>query len=411
MDIARIRAQFPALEAPTVFFDNAAGTQVPRRVVDRMVDYLRSSNANLGGVFPTSVRSDALFVEARRAIADLLGATDPDEVAFGANMTTLTQAFARAFGRTLGEGDEIVTTRLEHDANVAPWLALEAERGVRVRFADLHTEDATLDVESLRDQLSDRTRLVAVGLASNAFGTINPVARIAALAREAGALSFVDAVHYAPHGPIDVGALGCDVLLCSVYKFFGPHVGVLWGRRDVLERIPAYHLRTVEDRIPDKFETGTLNHEGIAGTLGAVEYLESLGAGASRRERLTNALETIQGRERRLAEELLDVFESHAHVRVHGITDRARLAERVPTFAITAAGIDPRTVASLCAEAGINVWSGNYYALEPMTRMGLEATGGAVRVSLVHYNTPAEIARLDALLGQLQSEKSVVTPA
>jgi cysteine desulfurase family protein (TIGR01976 family) len=296
--------------------------------------------------------------EARRAMADLLGAGDAAEVACGANMTTLTQGFARALGRTLEPGDEIVTTRLEHDANVAPWLALERDCGVRVRFADIRTDDATIDLESLAAQLGPRTRLVAVGLASNAFGTINDIAAVAAMASDAGAVSFVDAVHFGPHGRIDVAALGCDVLVCSAYKFFGPHVGVLWGRREVLERIPAYRLRTVADALPDKFEVGTLNHEGIAGTLGALEYLESLGEGGDRRARFDSAFEHIVAYERELSTARLDVFERHDAVRVFGIRDRSRLADRVPTFSIAVAGIGPRDLAVRLAAAGINVWAG-----------------------------------------------------
>jgi cysteine desulfurase family protein (TIGR01976 family) len=405
MDVTAIRAQFPALASeqggrPIVFFDNAAGTQVPRRVIDRMVDYLTTSNANSHGVFATSVRSDALIDEARHAAADFLGAAEPAEVAFGANMTTLTQSFARAFGAGLREGDEIVTTRLEHEANVSPWLRLERERGVRVRFADIH-EDATIDLESLAAQLTDRTRLVAVGYASNAFGTINPVERVARMAHEAGAVCFVDAVHYGPHGRIDVEALGCDVLACSVYKFFGPHVGVLWGRRALLDSVEAVHLRTVAPVLPDKWETGTLNHEGIAGSLGALEYLESLGEGATRRQRFTSAFAAISAYERELTERALATLAAAPGVRVHGVTGRDRLAERVATFAITVDGYSPREVAEACATAGINVWNGNYYALEPMTRLGLEAHGGAVRVSLVHYNVPAELDRLGEVLASL----------
>jgi cysteine desulfurase family protein (TIGR01976 family) len=366
-----------------------------------VVDYLTTSNANTAGAFGTSVRTDALLDEARRAAADFLGASDPAEVAFGANMTTLTQFFARGVGRSLGEGDEIVTTRLEHDANVAPWLELERERGVRVRFADI-TPEATMDLESMAAAITDRTRVVAVGLASNAFGTINPVARVAAMAHDAGALCFVDAVHFGPHGLVDVAALGCDVLVCSAYKFFGPHVGIIWGRRDVLERTRVAHLRTVPDVIPDKYEVGTLDHEGIAGTLGALEYIESLGEGATRRERFRSAFGEIVAWERELSARALEMFATHSNVTVHGIADRSRLAERVPTFAITVDGHTPREVAEACAAADVNVWSGNYYALEPMTRLGLEERGGAVRVSLVHYNLAEELDRLGAVLASLR---------
>jgi cysteine desulfurase family protein (TIGR01976 family) len=406
VNIQAIRDQFPALAAeqdgrPVVYFDNAAGTQVPRRVLDRTIAYYERSNANSGGVFGTSVRTDELIAEARAAAADFIGASDADEVAFGANMTTLTQFFARALGRLLEPGDEIVTTRLEHDANVAPWLALE-ELGARVRFADIRVDDATIDLADLERQLTERTKLVAVGLASNAFGTINPVAPIARLARDAGAITFVDAVHYGPHGSIDVAALECDVLACSAYKFFGPHIGILWGRSDVMERVPAYRLRTVADRMPDKFEVGTLNHEGIAGTLGALEYLEGLAVtGATRRERLVSAMGEVAAYERELSNALLDTFAHFPHVRVHGIVDCGRLDERAPTFAITVDGMTPLEVARACAGAGINVWHGNYYAREPMIRMGLEERGGAVRVSLVHYNTPEEIGRLAAVLDAL----------
>lgn len=409
MDIETIRQHFPALTAcsssarNTIYFDNAAGTQVPRQCVERMTDYLFTSNANTGGVFATACRSDMLLSESRAAVADLLGAASPQEVAFGANMTTLTQAFARAFGRSCLPGDEIITTRLEHEANVSPWLGL-AERGVRVRFADIRPEDATIDLDSLTSQLSERTRLVAVGYASNAFGTVNPVARIAEMAHGAGALCFVDAVHFVPHGPVDVITLGCDVLVCSAYKFFGPHVGILWGRADVLEQIQAFHLRTVKAEIPDKFESGTQNHEGIAGTLGSIEYLASLApVGTTRREQLHRALTDIATYERTLSVALLDLFEQLPHLTVHGITDRTQLTWRVPTFAVTVAGYAPRDVAKHQAEAGINVWSGNYYALEPMVRLGLEARGGAVRISLVHYNTPDEIAVLGDALEQLAS--------
>jgi cysteine desulfurase family protein (TIGR01976 family) len=406
VNIETLRAEFPALSLEkggrrTIFFDNAAGTQVPRRCIDRVVDYFVSSNANTGGAFDSSRRSDALLEECRGAVADLLGADAKEEIAFGANMTTLTQSFARAFGRALAEGDEIVTTRLEHEANVSPWLALE-ERGVRVRFVDIRPEDTSIDLASLERELSSRTRLVAVGYASNAFGTINPVREVARLAHDAGALCFVDAVHFAPHGAIDVAALGCDFLACSVYKFFGPHVGVLFGRRDAMERIKAYHLRTVRPILPDKFEVGTQNHEGIAGTLGALEYLESIAPGAaSRRERLRAALSAIQRYELGLSARLLEVFSRLPLVHIHGITDPARLAERVPTFAITVDGFSPREVAARLAEANINAWSGNYYALEPMTRLGLEARGGAVRISLVHYNTEQEIDALDEALRTL----------
>lgn len=408
MDTLKLRNEFPALNLETagrttIFFDNAAGTQVARKVIDRMSDYFLNANANTGGVFTTSLRSDALLEETRRAIMAFINAPEADEIAFGANMTTLTQAFARAFARTCKPGDEIITTRLEHEANVSPWLAL-TEQGVIVRFVDINTDDATINLESLKSQLNERTKLVAVGYASNGFGTVNPVAEVAKLAHQVGAVCFVDAVHYSPHGLIDVKALDCDVMVFSIYKMFGPHIGVLWGKRDLLDCIPAYHLRTVKAIIPDKFETGTQNHEGIAGALGALEYLASLSSEEeSLSAQLTATMIKIRAYEQQLSSRLLNVFKKHDHVKVYGITDEQRLSERVPTFAVRIDGYTPREIAIKFAEASINVWSGNYYALEPMTRLGLEETGGAVRISLVHYNTFDEIERLDEVLQSLRS--------
>ena len=403
-DLNAIRAEFPALGRPDapIFFDNAAGTQVARACIDDMTRYLVEMNANSHGMFETSRRSDACIEDCRAAVADFINAEHVDEVAFGANMTTLTQIFARGLGRDLQPGDEIVTTRIEHEANVSPWLGLE-ERGVKVHFVDLRPEDVTLDLDSLASVLGDRTRLVAVGRASNAFGTVHPVAEIARMAHAAGALCFVDAVHYSPHGPIDVQALGCDVLVFSAYKMFGPHLGVLWGRREVLERVRPFHLRTVPPVAPDKFETGTQNHEGIAGLHGALRYLESLGDAAAphRRARLRDAMERVRQVEEGLSLRLLEMLATHPHVRVHGITDPGRLSERVPTFAITIPGKRPIDVATHLAVAGINTWHGNNYALEPMLALGLEHDGGAVRISPVHYNTFEEIDALDRALGAL----------
>ena len=403
-DVHAVRAQFPALTRPgaPIYFDNAAGTQVVLACIDDMTRYLVEMNANSHGVFETSRRSDACIDDCRAAVADFVNAEHPDEVAFGGNMTTLTQIFARGFGRDLGPGDEIVTTRIEHEANVSPWLALE-ERGVKVRFVALRPDDVTLDLDSPASVLSERTRLVAVGRASNAFGTVHPVAEVARMAHSVGALCFVDAVHYSPHGPIDVQALGCDVLVFSAYKMFGPHLGVLWGRREVLERVRPYHLRTVPPECPGKYETGTQNNEGISGLHGALRYLESLSDSAApdRRTRLRDAMERVRQVEETLSLRLLDLFASHRDVRVHGITDPGRVSERVPTFAITVAGHHPLAVAEHLAAASINTWNGNNYALEPMTALGLEASGGAVRISPVHYNTFEEIDALDRALGAL----------
>ncbi|MBI4854753.1 MAG: cysteine desulfurase-like protein [Acidobacteria bacterium] len=412
MNIISIRSQFPSLELksndqPTIFFDNAAGTQVARQSIDRLTQYFLSSNANTGGVFETSLRSDELIETCRQKVADFLGVKDRQEVAFGPNMTTLTQAFARAFGRSCKEGDEIITTSLEHEANISPWLGLAKERGVKVRFVDINLEDMTINLDSLRRQLSNRTRLVAVGYASNAFGTVNPVREVAELAHSVGALCFVDAVHYSPHGLIDVKELGCDVLVYSVYKAFGPHLGVIWGRREIMEGLETFHLRTVKNIIPDKFEVGTQNHEGIAGALGSIEYLETLPKllgkpeNASPNNSLPLAMNGIREYEKTISERLLEVFAKYSKIKVYGITDTKRLNERVPTFAINVEGYSAKEVAKKLAEKSINVWSGNYYALEPMTRLGIEEKGGAVRISLVHYNTFEEIDLLDKALNSL----------
>lgn len=412
MSIALVRNYFPSLELKsgdhqTIFFDNAAGTQVAKQCIDRVAQYFLSYNANTGGVFETSRRSDELLETTRQAVADFIGAKDSQEVAFGPNMTTLTQAFARAFGRSCQEGDEIITTSLEHEANISPWLGLAKERGVKVRFVDINLEDMTINLDSLRKQLSKRTRLVAVGYASNAFGTVNPVQEVASLAHSVGALCFVDAVHYSPHGLIDVAELGCDVLVYSIYKAFGPHVGVIWGKREVMEALETFHLRTVKNIIPDKFEVGTQSHEGIAGALGSIEYFESLPnllgkeTEVNRSERLRSAMTIVREYERNISEKLLEVFAKHSGVTVYGIRDYKRVNERVPTFAINVDGYSAKEVAIKLSEAGINVWSGNYYALEPMTRLGLEGKGGAVRISLVHYNTFEEIELLDKVLSLL----------
>lgn len=413
MDSTQIKNHFPSLKLtsngrPTIFFDNAAGTQVAQECIDRMNSYLLNSNANTGGVFETSLKSDELLETARLSVADFIGAKDAQEVAFGPNMTTLTQAFARAFGRSCKEGDEIITTSLEHEANISPWLGLAKERGVKVHFVDINLEDMTIKLDSLKELLSSRTRLVAIGYASNAFGTVNPVRKVADLAHSVGALCFVDAVHYSPHGLIDVNELGCDVLVYSIYKAFGPHVGVIWGKRQLMEELETFHLRTVKNIIPDKFEVGTQNHEGIAGGLGSIEYFEKLPSllgneteNLSRNKRLRLALTLVRNYEKNISEKLLEVFLKYSNITVYGIKDPKRLDERVPTFAINVSGYSAKEVAKKLALEGINVWSGNYYALEPMTRLGIEEKGGAVRISLVHYNTFEEIDLLDKVLSRI----------
>ncbi len=406
------RRQFPALarrvgDRPAVFFDGPAGTQVPNRVIDAIGDYLRTNNANHGGAFVTSRVSDSLLDSAHQAVADLLGADDADCVAFGPNMTSLTFAFSRSLARTWRGGDEVVVTRLDHDANVTPWVMAAHDAGAEVRFASIRRDDCTLDLDDLRRNITARTRLVAIGGASNSTGGLNPVQQIVEWAHEAGAEVFLDAVHLAPHARIDVQRLGCDFLACSVYKFFGPHVGVLWGRRERLEALPAYKLRPASDALPSKWMTGTQNHECIAGTLAAIDYLADLGrtlAGSpelNRREALDSAYRHIRQYEIELSVRLLAGLANLNRVKVWGITDPARLDERVPTVSITHSRRKPRELAEYLDERGIFVWHGNYYALQLTETLGLEPEG-MVRIGLVHYNTPEEIDRLLAALAELE---------
>lgn len=409
IDPAAVRPRFPALQMeqdgqPVLFFDNPAGTQVPQPTIDGYARYLRCANANVGGTFLTSRETDRLIEEARHAAADFLNGS-PGEIVFGPNMTTLTFSLSRAIGRTLRPGDEIVTTRLEHDANVAPWLALE-ERGVTVRFIAVDPVTMTLDLDSVRRAITDRTRLLAVGLASNAFGTVNDVSRLTELAHERGALVFVDAVAFAPHGPIDVRQLGCDVLVCSAYKFFGPHLGILWSRRELLETLPAYRVRPAGEEPPGKWETGTQNHEALAALLGTFEYLASLGAGAGRRARLADAMAGVQAHERELAVRLIAGLQAVPGVRVFGITDPAAFDRRVPTVSFTVVGHEPEDLARSLGEQGIFTWAGNHYAVEPMACLGLTGTN---RVGLVHYNTAGEIDRFLGTLEELTRGKRSVS--
>ncbi len=418
LNLSAVRHQFPALQQtdpqgrPYVYFDGPGGTQVPQAVIEAISTYLTQTNANHGGQFISSRRSDEMIDAARQAMADFLNAPSPEEIVFGPNMTSLTFNLSRAIGRTLQPGDEIVVTRLDHDANSAPWVAL-AEHGVEIKWADFDVEDCRLDLEHLASLLTDKTKLVAVGYASNAVGTINPIRRIAALTRNVGAWLWVDAVHYAPHGPIDVQALGCDFLVCSAYKFFGPHVGVLWGRFDLLDKLPAYKVRPANPRPPHKFETGTLNHEGIAGVLAAINYLAAVGEEygapfaaqldhyAGRRKSLKQAMTAIAAYERELFAYLLTAVQQIPGVTVYGLTEPAYLAERCPTLVFTKAGFTPQQIAAYLGEQGIFVWDGNYYALSVTERLGLEETGGMVRVGLAHYNTRAEVDRLLAALREM----------
>jgi cysteine desulfurase family protein (TIGR01976 family) len=411
LDLVRIRACFPALTSPDVYLDNPGGTQVPHHVIDRMVDYLVTKNANHEGAFATSQASDALVDEARRAAADFFNASRSEEIVFGANMTTLTFHLSRSLARGLQPGDEIIVTHLDHDANISPWLHVAEDRGCGVRRLDFDVKDGTLRLDQLDGLLSPRTRLVACGYASNALGTINPVAQIIARAHQAGALTYIDSVHYAPHGPIDVQALGCDFLVASAYKFFGPHVGVLYGRYDLLDGLPAYRVRPAPAQPPGKFETGTGNFEGLAGVLGALDYLawvgETFGAEDTERYRssfsgrrlfLKQAMSAIRSHEIEMGKILLDELQSVPGLKIYGLTDRRRMDQRVPTFSFTLAARGPRAVAEALGREGIYAWDGNYYAQAVTERLGLEASGGMVRVGLAHYNTRAEIERLGEAL-------------
>jgi cysteine desulfurase family protein (TIGR01976 family) len=403
-----LRQQFPALQRTVhgrlpVFLDGPGGTQVPRRVVDAMVRYLTTCNANHGGLFATSRASDEVLHEAHQAAADLLTAPSADDIVFGANMTTLTLHLSRAIGRTLGPSDEVLVTRLDHDANVSPWVLAARDAGAQVGFVDVYPEDCTLDLDDLRRRLGPRTRLVAVACASNAVGTLNDVRAISRLVHEAGARLFLDAVHYAPHGPIDVQEWGCDFLACSAYKFFGPHVGLLWGRRDLLAELPAYKLRPVPETLPDRWMTGTQNHEGLAGVVAAIDYLADIGGppSADRRSRLRAGLMAIRAYEADLARRLLEELAERPRFRVWGITRPEQLAWRVPTVSITCADRTPGQIAEHLAKHEIYAWNGNMYAINLSERLGLEERGGFLRLGLVHYNTREEIDRLLKALDEL----------
>jgi len=403
LDLAWVRAQFPSLQLqvnsqPAAFLDGPAGTQVPRQVISAVQDYFLHSNANTCGAFETSRRNDQMIDSARAAMADFFRC-DKEEVIFGQNMTTITFALARAIGRELKPGDEIVVTTLDHDANVAPWRALE-EKGVVIRQVDIHEADCTLDLEDLKRKLTPgKTKLVAVGYASNAVGTINPVAEITKLAHAAGALMFIDAVHYAPHGPIDVRALDTDFLVCSPYKFFGPHMGTLYGKREQLLRFQPYKVRPAPDTLPDRWETGTQVQELIAGIGAAVDYLAELGklhdpSPRDRRSALLAAYRATHQHEMAIFTRLLDGLQSIPGIKIFGITDRNRFSERCSTTSVRLANRSPKEIAAYLGDRGIFTWDGNYYALNLTERLGVETTGGLLRIGLVHYNTADEVDRL-----------------
>ena len=412
LDVGWVRAQFPSLQTqvngvPAAFLDGPAGTQVPTQVMHAIQNYLTSANANTCGAFLTSRRTDEMIANSRAAMADFFRCR-PDEVVFGQNMTTITFAVARAIGRALKEGSEIVVTTLDHDANYSPWKALE-EKGIVIRQVDIREEDCTLDLEDLKDQLNGNTRLVAVGYASNAVGTINPVAEIIRMAHAAGAMVYLDAVHYAPHGLIDVKALDCDFLVCSPYKFFGPHTGVLYGKREHLQGLRPYKVRPCPDQAPDRWESGTQVHELIAGIGAAVEYIAGVGrhesgTTSSRREALVTAYRTTVAYERRLITRLIEGLQGIRGVRIYGIVDPKRFEERCSTLSLRIGDHHPTEIATFLGERGIFTWDGNYYALNLTERLGVESKGGLLRIGLVHYNTIEEVDRLLAALREFVSK-------
>ncbi len=411
-----IRAEFPALSiedngVPRIYFDNPAGTQVPRLVVERMSECLIEANANLGGYFTTSQRADAVVDEAHQAMADFLNAGSPDEIIFGQNMTTLTLHISRSIGRRLQAGDEIILSRMDHDANVTPWTLLAEDLDLKVRWMPFNTETFEFDLAEFDKLLSDKTRLVCIGGASNLLGTINDVKAISRKARAAGAWSFIDAVQLAPHVPIDVQAIGCDFLACSAYKLFGPHQGMLWGRRELLESLTPYKVRPAPTAIPACFETGTQSHEGMAGTAAAVDYFAWIGESMGKEFMQRNdrfqgrgravhaALDFLFDYEQDLARHLINGLQSLPGVRVLGITDTDAMHRRVPTVSFVPAGGASSAIAEALAQRNIFVWSGHNYAVEAARALGIYDTGGAVRIGPVHYNSIAEI---DVLLNALE---------
>jgi cysteine desulfurase family protein (TIGR01976 family) len=420
LDLTYIRSQFPALAQtvnghPAAFLDGPGGTQVPQCVIDAIAGYLRRDNANTGGSYATSRRTDAMIAEARAAMADFLNC-GADEIVFGPNMTTLTYAMSRAIGRELEIGDEVVVTRLDHDANVSPWLQRAGDRGATVRWAGIHDNDCTLDLADLASKINSKTKLVAVGYASNAVGTINPVKEIVQLAHSVGALAYIDAVHYGPHGLIDVKALDCDFLVCSTYKFFGPHMGVLFGKSEHLQRLRPYKVRPNTNAIPNRWEWGTLNHEGIAGIAACVEYIADIGrsarpeinspdagtSGVSKRRRaIEAAYEVIHEHERALLERMMVGLEEIPGIKIYGITDPARFPERCATLAVRIKNHTPLELATKLGERGFFTWDGNYYALNLTEHLDIEKSGGFLRIGLVHYNTAEEVDRLLAALHEI----------
>ena len=412
LDVNVVRQQFPSLDRPAVFLDNPAGTQISKPSLDRITRYLLECNANHEGMFETSRRSDEILHEAHAAMADFLNASRPEEIIFGNNMTTLTLHMSRTLARNLKAGDNILVTRLDHDANIAPWMLVAEDKGCNLIWVDIDVEQGTLDLDDFAKALEKKPKIAAFGYASNLLGTVNPVKMLTRMAKEAGALVYIDAVQYAPHGPIDVQDIGCDFLACSSYKFFGPHAGALYGKYDLLNEMKPYKVRPASNELPYKYETGTQNHEGIAGVLGALEYLEWLGtqfgadqaqawkeAGFSGRKlELKKGMSAMQAYEKELSKALIQIVQSVPGTHIHGVTDLDHLDERVPTVSFTVEGKDPEKIADALGKLGFYVWNGHNYALAIVERMGLLEAGGMIRVGPVHYNTLAELEKFGEAL-------------
>jgi cysteine desulfurase family protein (TIGR01976 family) len=412
LDPVLLRTQFPALQLEVngrtaVFFDGPGGTQSPQSVIDALSGYLAYGSSNSGGPFVTSRHADAVVDEARQAMADLLNARRPEEIVFGQNMTSLTFAMSRAIARTWQAGDEIIVTRLDHDANISPWLMAAEDRGVTVRWLDFDPADCTVRLDLLPDLLNEKTRLVAVTYASNAVGSITDVKRVVQMAHQVGALVYVDSVHYAPHGLIDVQALDCDFLASSAYKYFGSHTGILYGKYALLDSLTAYKVRPASSEPPGKWETGTQSFESLAGVTAAVNYIASIGGEeGTRRERIMRAMDRIHKYEVSLSEHFLRGATKVPGLRVYGITDIENLDHRAPTFAVSLAGYTPEEVAASLGEQGIFVWHGHYYAVAVMERLGLLDKGGLVRIGFIHYNTHDEVDRVLAALQDLAEKRA-----
>ncbi len=415
LDLEQIRAQIPALTDPDVIFlDNPGGTQICAPSLARVSRYFVESNANRQGAFRTSRQSDDVLDESRAACKDFYNAARAEEIVFGPNMTSLTLNISRSLAHLLEPGDRILVTRLDHDANISPWMLVAQDRGCELDWVDFDIEDGTLDMDSLGRALERKPKIAAIGYASNALGTINPVHKITQMAKDAGALVFIDAVQYVPHGYVDVQELGCDFLVSSAYKWFGPHVGVLYGRYELLESLMAYKVRPAPALPPSKWETGTANHEGIAGVLGALEYFEWLGENfgaefleryqgeySGRALRLRQGMAAIKAYEYELDRALLEVLDGVPGLRLYGLSDPRRLDERVPTFSINVEGFHPRQLAEKLGDRGVYVWDGNYYALAVTQRLGVEESGGMLRIGGVHYNTVEEIYRFGEILDEI----------